>query len=471
MKIKSNTNNGRTDATVASDGVTTFKELKVLSQPTNPKSVANKQYVDKIAIEDRYLAGDILIRPIPETPTGFLKCNGAELDKVMYAALYAAIGEEHNVYSVPGAGTPWRNQYGINSVLNSPLIDWVAGNNLSAANMGFQIAVTKNRIYIFGRNNNATSSTNAVYTATIATDGTIGTWSTAPISLPSGITRSQLFTYLGKLYIVGGNNTTDQANVWRANINTDGTITSFTTLTNLPFTASSHQCAPVQNKVFLAGGFQNGVASAAIHCAVIDANGDFSPWMNSITYPAIVDFPYAITNHVMTVINRRGYLIGGLIDGTTATNNIWYNEFDDDDAMTVWKAAPPFPETVYNASLIVTNECLYVIGGVMNGGYSNRIYFASIRADGSLGTWSAGGTLPTTMSASRTLVTGGKIYILGGFNGSTNALTATYFITMPGGLNDYSSYYNGIQGITPIDKFKLPDYTRTDNKSYYFIKY
>ena len=470
MKLKSPTSAGRSDAVTGSDGVTVFKEVRVTAAPVVPTDVTNKAYVDKVAIQDKYLAGDVIIRATSTTPTGFLRCNGAELTKTMYPALYAAIGDTHNVYTVPGSGTPWRNQYGINTVLNGPLTDWVAGNALSASNYGFQLAVTKNRVYIFGRNNGGATSTNTIYTATLNSDGTTSTWATAPVSLPGGITRAQLFTYLGRLYIVGGNNNSDQSNVWRCNINADGTISSFTTLTSLPFTISYHQCAPIQNRVFLGGGYQNGVASAAIHCAVIDANGNFGTWYNSTSLPAIVNFPYAITNHLMTMVNRRGYLIGGLIDGATPTANIYYSEFDDAGNMTEWKQSTPFPETVYNASIIVTNEKVYVMGGAMSNAYSNKIYFAQIRADGSLGSWVSGGTLPAAVSSFRTALTAGKIYIFGGVT-SAGASLNTYYVAMPGGLNDYSPYYNGLIGITPVDKFKLPDYTKSDNKSYYFIKY
>lgn len=472
MKVKSNVNTGRNEGAVGSDGVTTYKELRVTVAPSLPADVANKAYVDKVAITDKYLVGDVIIRSTPDTPTGFLRCNGAELDKVVYPDLYAVIGESHGVYTVPGAGTPWRNQYGINNLLNNPLNDWVAGTNLAATNMSFQLAITKNKVYIFGRNNNASTSTSNCYVASITTDGTVGSWNSASVSLPAGLSRAQLFTYLGKLYLIGGHNGTNQSAVYRSTIDSEGNLSAFSTLTALPFTVSDHQCAPIQKRVFLGGGFQNDVASAMIHICEIDANGNFGPWYNYLNNPIIKNFPYPITNHVMTMVNRRGYLIGGLIDGTTATNNVYYSEFDEAGNMTDWKQSSQFPETVYNASVIVTTEKIYVLGGIMNGVYSNKIYFSTIRADGSLGTWSLGGTLPDTISSFRTAVTAGKIYVFGGYKGGSNALNASYYINLPGGLNDYSPYYTGVIGITPTDKFKLPDYSKNQTyKYYFFIKY
>ena len=472
MKVNSPSNNSKTDGRVDSAGITTFKELKVTSDPTSPDSVANKAYVDKTAITDKYLPGDVMIRSVPTTPAGFLKCNGAEVTKTMYSALFTAIGETHNVYTIPGAGIPWRNQYGINSTLEFPLtFNWSTGSNLSAANMNFQVAITISRIYIFGRNNNSSTSSSTIYTATIGSDGIIGTWTTYNITLPAPVTRSQLFTYLGKLYIVGGNNTTNQTYAWRCTINTDGTISTFTVLTSLPFTVADHQVCSIQNKVYIIGGIVAGTASAAVYRTIIDTNGIFGAWSNATNNSSIVNLPYAISNHSVTVINRRLYMIGGLFNGTTPISNVYYNEFDDSDNMSAWTASTSFPETVYNASILVANDYLYVIGGVMNGVYTNKIYYAEIRADGSLGAWVTGGVLPNTISNTQVAVTNGRIYILGGYKGAGTALTATYYLSIPGGLNDYSPYFNGTITVTASDKFKLPDYTKSDNKLFYFIKY
>ena len=298
-----------------------------------------------------------MIRPIVTTPAGFLKCNGAEVSKTTYSALYAAIGDAHSVYSVPGTGIPWRNQYGINSVLDIPMTasDWTSGNNLSASNMNFQIAVTANRVYIFGRNNNATSSSSTNYTATFAADGSIGTWGTSSVALPAGLTRSQLFTYLGKLFLIGGNNTSNQSYVWRAVINADGTIGSFSALTALPFTVADHQIALIQNKLYIIGGTQSNTASAAVYCTTIDTNGNLGTWTNASNNTALLNLPVALTNHMVTVINRRIYVIGGLVSGSTATAVVYYTEFDDAGNMSAWTQSTAFPETVYSGSVITTN--------------------------------------------------------------------------------------------------------------------
>jgi microcystin-dependent protein len=42
---------------------------------------------------EKYLIASIVSFSTPEPPRGFLKCNGAELDRVLYSKLFAVIGE------------------------------------------------------------------------------------------------------------------------------------------------------------------------------------------------------------------------------------------------------------------------------------------------------------------------------------------------------------------------------------------
>jgi len=470
MKIKSNLNVSNSEASVSSDGVTTFKELRVTSEPINENSVANKAYVDKRVLDGKYTIGDILVKSTSDTPAGFLKCNGGQLDKTLYPKLYSTIGDKHNIYSIAGNGVPWRNQYNINRSLNSPLTNWVTGTSLPATNMFFQTLITKNKAYILGRYNNSSYYTNC-YVANIDFAGTIGQWMNAPITLPSSLAFSHLATYYGKVFMIGGNNGTHQSAFYRSDIDADGNLTGFTALTPLPFTASDHRCTFIKNHLYLIGGYQNGVPSRNVYINHITTSGIPGTWYNHQTQYGTGALPFAITNHLAFIIDRRVYLIGGLIDGVTPNNKVYYNELDDASHLTSWREHSPFPETVYNANFIMSHNKLYIMGGVMNGSVTNKIYYADIRDDTSLGTWQPGGVLPDNLMGFQTLITGGKIYVLGGSRGS-NALNNTYYVNLPGGLNDYFAYYSGLIGYTKDGHFRLPDYSCYERgKLYFFMKY
>lgn len=470
MKIKNNVKMGGSEPSTSSDGIPLYKELNILNTTDNPLSVANKAYVDETIDSKKYSTGDLLIKATSNTPTNFLKCNGVLLDKLLYPELYSVIGDKFNVYSAPGNGVPWRNQYGFNEILNSSFSTWNNGTSLPASNMFFQVIVTKNKVYALGRFNNISYTANC-YIAPIDSQGVIGDWITSELTLPSALGYSQLITYLNKAYLVGGNNGTHQSVFYRSSIDTDGNLSSFTTLPSLPFTLSEHRCVFIKNHLFIIGGYHNGIASNKAYINHISSLGDPTTWYDHQSRYGIGNLPYALTNHITFIINRRVYLIGGLIDGNTATNNIYYNDLDDNSHLTEWKQYTPFPEVVYNANFIISNNKLYIIGGNMSGSITNKIYYTDINDDYTLGTWESGGTLPDTLSGCQVLATSSKIYVLGGHRG-TNVISNTYYVNLPGGLNDYSPYYDGSIGYTPVGFFKLPDYTSYEkSKLYFFIKY
>ena len=92
-----------------SDGVTraggnVTGVLTANSHPVDDKDVATKQYTDSKALSSKtYEVGDLITGGYDVPPTGFLRCNGGELDKTTYAALYGVIGDLFG-----GSGTGFR---------------------------------------------------------------------------------------------------------------------------------------------------------------------------------------------------------------------------------------------------------------------------------------------------------------------------------------------------------------------------
>jgi hypothetical protein len=170
--------------------------LSITTIPTIGTHLANKGYVDTVA-EARVAqgvgnVGDIMQSTDSATPTSYLRMNGAILDKTTYATLYAVIGD---TYSSAGSGAggymgqPWRQQSAFNLTSNGVSQTWTTATALPATVAHSQAIGTKDRVYLLGgHNGSATSST--VYTAPIATDGTLGTWTTST-SLPATVANSQ----------------------------------------------------------------------------------------------------------------------------------------------------------------------------------------------------------------------------------------------------------------------------------------
>jgi hypothetical protein len=100
------------------------------------------------------------------------------------------------------------------------------------------VAVGKRYIYVIGGQVNFTDApggTNIVYVASVdSTLGTVGTWTALPNTLPQSLLGLSATVHNGYLYVAGGLDTTGTPvdAVYSAPVNADGTIGTWTTATN-----------------------------------------------------------------------------------------------------------------------------------------------------------------------------------------------------------------------------------------------
>ena len=92
---------GITDA-VKVTGDSLVGTLTITGNPSLALHAVNKQYVDvrSLGLNSNEPTGTIIRRTSSVVPSGYLRCNGGEVSKTMYAALYAVIGDQFNGESV-----------------------------------------------------------------------------------------------------------------------------------------------------------------------------------------------------------------------------------------------------------------------------------------------------------------------------------------------------------------------------------
>ena len=385
--------------------------LTLYSDPVNNLHAATKQYVDNLSSSSGgYSVGDIIRRPNNTTPTGFLRCNGAQVSKTTYANLYAVIGDTYSYSLQPGSGKPWKQQYDINTDQSGDITGWTIAGSLPDPLGASQAIVTKNRVYLLGG-----WSGSSVYTAPINTDGTLGTW-TIGTPLPGPVSHSQAIVTKNRVYLLGGsdgNNT--RSTVYTAPINTDGTLGTWTTSAPLPGTLHDSQAIVTKNRVYLLGGDPSG--------------------------------------------------------GYTSTATVYTAPINTDGTLGTWTIGTPLPGPVSQSQAIVTKNRVYLIGGHNGTSFISTVYTAPINSDGTLGTWTTGTPLPNVLDYSQAIVTKNRVYLLGGRNGS-GPVSTVYTAPILGGLNDYSPYFDGTSMPTDPNNFRLPDYINYDRSDLIsFIKY
>lgn len=172
------------------------------------------------------------------------------------------------------------------------------------------------------------------------------------------------------------------------------------------------------------------IISASILILVISTNNAIasdvlSPWVNS------QPLPYPIANQTAFISNNTINIIAG--STTTTTSNIAYSKIDNEGNLSQWNYSNNFPSAIYWHTLSKKDNYIYVIGGATYppANSVNSVYRGTV-VDGSLTSWTQLNPLPEPSSMGNTIITGNKIYFLGGYNmvnGSYNSFSNKVFMT------------------------------------------
>jgi hypothetical protein len=223
-------------------------------------------------------------------------------------------------------------------------------------------------------------------------------------------------------------------------------------------------------KVYLLGGYSssngsNGTATSAVYVANLNTDGTIGTWSTATSLPGTLGRSQAI------VTKNRVYLLGGT-NSPSITNwvsTVYTAPIQSDGTLGTWQVGTSLPIALGNSQAVITKNTVYLISG--NDGAVTTIYTAPVNTDGTIGSWSASGSLPVGMGASQVITTNSRIYMIGGYDGSY--INSVYGAPFSGGLNDYSPYYDGSIHTTTSGYFNLPDYTTQDLASgiHHYVKY
>ena len=270
------------------------------------------------------------------------------------------------------------------------------------------------------------ANTGYVIQAKINSNGTLGSWTTPSMAFSGKRTSNGLATNNGYLYVTGG---VDGATVYgdtqyeaitltRGGPSATGTTATWqsATATNL---AVYGQSAVVYNGyVYLVGGYGASIYRNDVRYAPIANNGTIGTWTTATSTMGLARFNAA-------AVAYKGYLYvtGGQQAASTFTNTTEYAPINSDGSLGTWvTSSNTFTTARYGHVAGAYNGKLYVVGG---GDAANAplgdVKYATINADGSLGTWSDTTAMLTSVAARDTdgFIYGGRLYILGGVNGST----------------------------------------------------
>ena len=439
---------GITDAITPTGGVMSGP-LVVNNAPSAPLHIATKAYVDALNAGNAggsLKVGDVVRKATAVTPAGFLRCNGGEVNKNTYSALYDALRAlyvksttlDYTDHSAVGSGRPWSQQYQTRSINQSDITGWTGGGVLPVNLAYAAYIVTKGYVYAIG-GQVANAPTNKVYRASIDTNGVIGTWVEVG-TIPANLYGHQAFVTRNKVFVTGGwGGSSYNSTVYTADINADGSLGAWTSNGNPTF--AIQQMASVvmtKNRVYLIGGQDNrtGYLNASQY-APINADGTLGAWVN-----ANLALPTVLSASAVAVTKNRVYIMGGFSNTNTSYSSAVYTAvINSDGSLGNFTAAGNLPLETNNVQAAVFKNRVFVFGNFTNGSaWQPNVYSALINSDGTLGSWTQGTSSNVILAAGAVVLTKTRIYYLG--NTTTNNINYAP-ITGETATSDYSQFYNG----------------------------
>jgi N-acetylneuraminic acid mutarotase len=283
------------------------------------------------------------------------------------------------------------------------------------------VAAYNGRIYVLGGYDSVLGRTGTILYATPSSTGTISTWTTAAVSLPEGREGHAAEAHNGYLYVLGGYSSLYSSDVLVSPINYTGALVGFTLTGNMP--AGRHLFgSTIHNGTIYGSGGADPGGHNDVWWVRPHSHGTLGGWVVGSPLPT------ARRYHVLAAANGYLYAIGGH-DGTSYLSSIVRASISTTTgALGSWTTiSPSLPAVRSIAAVAVVGGYLYVIGGSASAGsYATTVYYTTLNANGSLGSWQTTTPLPVARGLAAASVHAGKfIYVTGGYSPGSGHLATT----------------------------------------------
>lgn len=439
--------------------------LTLSANPVTNLEAATKQYVDSLIPGEgsSIPTGVIVAYGSSVTPAGFLRCNGAAVDRTTFANLFTVIGTEYSTPLFIGHGKPWIHQYNINNRANSIISGWSVKGTLTSIRGRAKAFIINDRIYLIGGNNGATILS-SIERINLDSVGEIINTSLYSVSLPVALTDFELIQINNFIYIFGGRTTGNTAvsTIYRATVDADGELSTFTLIGNLPTVLAAFSACVIGNRLYIIGGNTGSTTISVTRWTSIFSDGSLSlSWTTGPSLPATREaFAIFIFDNVL--------IVAGGNSGTTAQNTVNYSNVNLDNSINSFVARTPnIPASNRWSGYLTTKNNVYIIGGNTTADL-NTVITGIFNSSTQTVTWSTSNAqtlsnLPVATSEASIVVGNNYVYCIGG-RVSSNILAAIF----RGGSNNYSRYTTEILST----QFRLPNIVSNSGNDpvWYYIK-
>ena len=268
------------------------------------------------------------------------------------------------------------------------------------------------------------------------TGGSVTTWTDVTQTMGQRKAHASV-VYNDKLYVIAGCDTFSglasfgctsvRSDVGYATLNGDGTLSAFTAVNSIPQARTGHAAVAYNGYMYVISGFNSDgqTGTNSVYYAKINSDGTLGSW--NLT-SAILD---GIGNIAATAYNGYIYMGGGN-NGAFETNRVTYAAVKADGTLGTWTDTNDFTTQRFSHTMTVYNGYIYATGGCTNAAgssncsaYTNSVQYAPLNSDGTVGTWVAGTNLPSVRMGHASVAYGGYLYMMGGC--SVGASTCSTF--------------------------------------------
>jgi len=283
-------------------------------------------------------------------------------------------------------------------------------------NGGHGSVLYNNRIYIIGGHVGPYLVVNAVHFAEMLEDGSIASWTpTTPLPEPRSYIRYGVVIWNNYLYVVGGHDgiSGERNTVFYTEINSDGSLKGWVTTTSLPWNRRDHFAVVWNGRIYVGGGTDGYGWNDNVAYAEINPDGSLGSWSSTTSLPLAYGAMSAI------VYNGRIYLIGG-----TSTwggpglshSEVYYASVNADGTIGSWTATTPLPDRRELLGVALMDDAIFVTGGMKTPEitFHDEAYKAEINPDGTVGSWQELQNLPEPREFHTSFAYKGRVYVIGG---------------------------------------------------------
>lgn len=360
---------------------------------------------------------------------------GADADQMKVESARQNAPKDHLVFSIPrptivAASGSFGDAYAWFSLNGSTLS--VKATSLNDIKGAFSIdpTVTITTTSDFTTGNNESNSDYTIadqITRGALGGGTVGTFSST--TALSGGNRSGEAAVANGLYMYSLGGSTGSSTVYSevrySLINTGtGTVGTWNTTTALPTPLYDLTAIAYGGYMYAIGGdtaIAANSGSSAVYYAPINSNGTLGSWMTTTALPVVR------YKHASAVFNGFLYVLGG-INNTADSNTVYYAALKADGSVGTWNTTTAFTTVRSDFGAVVRDGYIYISGGYSSASSTlSDVQYAAIKSDGTLGSWVTTTPLTQPTFSHGMIAYNGYLYVIGGTDGFSSQYNSVFY--------------------------------------------